>query len=441
MLLIYVSKLTNRIGYTLNLIFKSILHVPFEITMNKKYFCSYDGAKLCYSAEKIGDGLYINPVSLLFQTSIETQDIHAVEYEDMPVLFPTYGQDLTLPFDIFAASFYLVSRYEEYLPHHQDEHHRFKHTDSIAYQLGFLHSPIVNKWADLLAEKIKERYPQVEFPSRKFKFVATVDVDMAYSYKHKGILRNIGGVIKDIFCYDIKSLKARTLVLLNKRQDPYDTFDYILKVCEEQHCELLFFILFANYGNYDKNISYNNSSFQELIKHLGDYGKVGIHPSYASFGNERSINEEIRRLSDILHKPIYRSRFHFLHFTLPTGYQNLIDNNIRTDFSMGYSSEIGFRAGVCTPFNFYDLENDYETTLEIQPFAIMDTAMKTYLNLSPDEAFLKIRTMIDEIKHVEGTFYGIWHNSNLCNDFGWEDWHLVFEQTLEYANMITNKIR
>jgi predicted metallopeptidase len=108
---------------------------------------------------------------------------------------------------------------------------------------------------------------------------------------------------------------------------------------------------------------------------------------------------------------------------------------------MGYSSEIGFRAGVCTPFNFYDLENDYETTLEIQPFAIMDTAMKTYLNLSPDEAFLKIRTMIDEIKHVEGTFYGIWHNSNLCNDFGWEDWHLVFEQTLEYANMITNKIR
>ena len=41
MLLIYVSKLTNRLGYTLNLVFKTILNIPFEITLDEEYFCSY----------------------------------------------------------------------------------------------------------------------------------------------------------------------------------------------------------------------------------------------------------------------------------------------------------------------------------------------------------------------------------------------------------------
>ena len=139
MLLIYVSKLTNRVGYTLNLIFKSILHIPFEITLDENYFAAFEGCKLCYSDKKIGDGLYIKSVKLLYQTSIENLEIQISEYEDLPIFFATYGKDQTLPFDIFAASFYLVSRYEEYLPHHKDHHQRFDFNDSLAYQKGFLH--------------------------------------------------------------------------------------------------------------------------------------------------------------------------------------------------------------------------------------------------------------------------------------------------------------
>lgn len=433
MLLIYVSKLTNRVGYTLNLIFKSILHIPFEITLDENYYAAFEGCKLCYSDKKIGDGLYIKSVKLLYQTSIENQEIQMSEYENLPIFFATYGKDQTLPFDIFAASFYLVSRYEEYLPHHKDHHQRFDFNDSIAYQKGFLHTPLVNKWAILLANKLKEAYPDFVIPLRKFHFVNTIDVDSAYSFKQKGVFRNVGGFVRDIFKQDYESVKMRAMVMLNRRKDPFDTFDFIISLSEKYHTELLFFILFADYDNYDKNISHNSLNFQQLIKHLADYSKVGIHPSYASMDQPNKLTVEIKRLSKVLHKPIVRSRFHFLRFQLPMSYNNLIKNNIDSDFSMGYSNVYGFRASVCTPFNFYDLETDAETNLVIHPFAVMDTALKMYLNYTTDEALNILKNIIDEIKSVDGTFYSIWHNNNLCESFGWEGWTKVYEQMIDYV--------
>lgn len=433
MLLIYVSKLTNRVGYTLNLIFKSILHIPFEITLDENYYAAFEGCKLCYSDKKIGDGLYIKSVKLLYQTSIENQEIQMSEYENLPIFFATYGKDQTLPFDIFAASFYLVSRYEEYLPHHKDHHQRFDFNDSIAYQKGFLHTPLVNKWSILLTNKLKEAYPDFVIPLRKFHFVNTIDVDSAYSFKQKGVFRNVGGFVRDIFKQDYESVKMRAMVMLNRRKDPFDTFDFIISLSEKYHTELLFFILFADYDNYDKNISHNSLNFQQLIKHLADYSKVGIHPSYASMDQPNKLTVEIKRLSKVLHKPIVRSRFHFLRFQLPMSYNNLIKNNIDSDFSMGYSNEYGFRASVCTPFNFYDLETDAETNLVIHPFAVMDTALKMYLNYTTDEALNILKNIIDEIKSVDGTFYSIWHNNNLCESFGWEGWTKVYEQMIDYV--------
>ncbi len=433
MLLIYVSKLTNRVGYTLNLIFKSILHIPFEITLDENYYATFEGCKLCYSDKKISDGLYIKSVKLLYQTSIENQEIQMSEYDNFPIFFATYGKDQTLPFDIFAASFYLVSRYEEYLPHHKDYHQRFDFKDSLAYQKGFLHVPLVNKWANLLANKLKEAYPDFVIPLRKFHFVNTIDVDSAYSFKQKGVFRNVGGFIRDIFKQDYESVKMRAMVMLNRRKDPFDTFDFIISLSEKYHTELLFFILFADYDNYDKNISHNSLKFQQLIKHLADYSKVGIHPSYASMDQSGKLTVEIKRLSKVLHKPIVRSRFHFLRFQLPMSYNNLIKNNIDSDFSMGYSNEYGFRASICTPFNFYDLETDAETDLIIHPFAVMDTALKTYLNCTTDEALNILKNIIDEIKSVDGTFYSIWHNNNLCESFGWEGWSKVYEQMIDYV--------
>ena len=84
------------------------------------------------------------------------------------------------------------------------------------------------------------------------------------------------------------------------------------------------------------------------------------------------LKKEISRLNDITSGSIIMSRFHYLRFSLPESYQILIEAGIKEDYSMGYVDRIGFRAGTCTPFYFYDLNN--EKTSEVNMLKSCDVS-------------------------------------------------------------------
>ena len=145
---------------------------------------------------------------------------------------------------------------------------------------------------------------------------------------------------------------------------------------------------------------------------------------------------QIKELEQVIHKPILRSRFHFLRFRLPISYRRLLDNMISDDYSMGYSKTIGFRAGICSGYNFFDLEIDGETKLRVHPFAIMDVALKDGLGLNKEEALIKIKQIVDEIIAVKGDFISVWHNQSLSERYQWIGWREVYENMLEYVSAV-----
>ena len=157
MLLIYTHKITHRNKYIFNLVFKDILDIDFTLTSDAEELKPYTGPKISYTHNPICDELFFISRSLLFETGITEQNISIFEYNSNKVFFAT-GKASALPFDIFAASFYLVSRYEEYLPHIRDEHDRFDAKDSLAFINGFLDKPLVNSWALVIKELIKSKY-------------------------------------------------------------------------------------------------------------------------------------------------------------------------------------------------------------------------------------------------------------------------------------------
>lgn len=439
MLLIYVPRLTNRLGYIINVIFRTILTTDIEITTDAEAFCSYAGAKLCYAPQRIGQSPWIKSSHLLFDTTIEDQDelLRCFSHNGHTAFFPANGGDPNFPFDIFAASFYLVSRYEEYLPHLSDEHFRYQYTESLAFREGFLDTPIVEVWALELARKIEAEYPSFKFPQRQFSTLITIDIDAAYCYRQKGVLRTMSGFARDAVNKDSKALRQRWNVITKKQDDPFNTFDYILEQTGKFHdVSLIFFTLLADYDKFDKNISYHSLEFRELLQHINDYVKVGIHTSYASYDHPNKIELEIQRLEEILHRRITRNRSHFLRMKLPQTYLNLIENGIAHDYSMGYANRSGFRAGLSCPYPFFDLASNTETTLTIHPFCTMDTALRRHMGLSVDEAWDDTQKIIDQCHAVGGTFCGIWHNENLCEEFGWEGWRSLFTKTLEYQNQL-----
>jgi hypothetical protein len=195
----------------------------------------------------------------------------------------------------------------------------------------------------------------------------------------------------------------------------------------------IFFILLGDYATFDKSVPHQNKHMQSLIKYLGDFGEVGIHPSYASNEQADKLPKEIARLSYILHQEIHLSRQHFLRLNVPDTYQRLLECDITDDYTMGYPDQPGFRASICSPYFFYDLDLEIETALRLHPFAIMDGTLRDYMNISPEQAAAIINPLIEEVKKVKGEFITVWHNESFAENERWKGWRNVYEEMIEKA--------
>jgi peptidoglycan/xylan/chitin deacetylase (PgdA/CDA1 family) len=431
-MLIYVPQITNRLTYTFELLLRDLVGIDYELTIDPDRFAFHTGPKMNYSRQPFADELFMYSTDLLFEKKIRRQDLSVFDWNDTKAFFATHPKYI-IPFDPFAASFYLVSRYEEYFPYTSDKYARFDASESLAHQKGFLNKPLVNIFAKKIREIISNEYPAQTFRRKKYNYISTIDIDNAWAYKEKGILRTTGALVRSLTSLQMKNLAERVSVLTGRKPDPYDTYDHIFRIQAKYNLKMIFFFLLGNYDRNDKNVSYSNRNFQALIKQISDYFEIGIHPSFASNDKPQLLRTEQKRLKKITHRDITKSRQHFLKLSFPSTYRNLIDNDITDDYTMGYAGEIGFRAGICTPFYFYDLERELETHLRIHPFAVMDATLKYYMKVQPAEVMSYVGPIIREIKSVDGNFTTIWHNESLSDRDQWQGWIGVYEDIVKSA--------
>ena len=433
MLLVYSHNITPRLTYTFKHILTRILGLEVGFTSKVEDFIGHEGLKFSYTRQALGNELFVKNNDLLFNQGIDYLEINMVEWDDVPCFFQTNAGS-EVPCDFFAASFYLISRYEEYLPHVKDVHERFPAAESLAYQNKFLDRPVIDIWALKFKELLRKRFPNFEKElkneKRKFDYISTIDVDMAFKFKHKGFTRNVGGIVKDLSQFNLGELWMRFLVVFGLHKDPYDVYDTLVRLRRKYDIRTLFFFLLGEYGTYDKNISPGNSNYRLLIKNIADYCTVGIHPSYFSMKKEQKIKKEQELLKTIVNFPITKSRQHFLRVALPETYQYLMDLEIKQDYSMGYASHYGFRAGTCTPFYFYDLDFEIQTPLKVFPFAAMDVTLKNYLNFTPKKSYNTIMHLANEVRKVQGTLITVFHNESVSGTGEWRGWSKLYESLL-----------
>ncbi|WP_420551318.1 polysaccharide deacetylase family protein [Tenacibaculum aiptasiae] len=430
MILIYTHKVTPRVRYIFKHIFTRILQIPIDFTGKVEDFVAYNGAKFSYTNVALGKEFFVKSNELLFQQGVRDIDINVQKWDDVSCFFLT-GEQSEIPFDIFAASFYLISRYEEYLPHIKDKYGRFSAEESLAFKNNFLEKPIVDIWAYKFLEKLKIKFPDYEHSTRKYEYISTIDVDNAFAYKHKSFVRTIGGFFKDISQFKIFTIWDRLAVLFSIKRDPFNTFNTILELKKIYKVRTIFFFLIGDYTTFDTNVSTSKSKFRLLIKDMVDYARVGLHPSYYTMNNGSLLKKEVERLESITNVPVKRSRQHYLRVSLPETYQRLIDLEIEEDYSMGYPNYTGFRASTCTPFYFYDLEFEIQTPLKIFPFALIDSTLNDYMKLTAKQSLGKIRDLKNEVKAVNGTFITVFHNESLSNYQRWKGWRRVYSSMLK----------
>ncbi|MEP2170924.1 MAG: polysaccharide deacetylase family protein [Polaribacter sp.] len=432
MILIYTHKITPRVRYIFKHILTRTLLIPVDFTSKIEEFVAHNGPKMTYTKTPLGNEFFVKSNDLLFEQGVNDMEIVIQKWDEVPCFFKA-GAKSAIPYDIFAASFYLISRYEEYLPHVKDKHGRYTAEQSLAFKYRFLEKPVVDIWAYKLLDALKEKFPNYKYNKREYKFISTVDIDNAYAYKYKSLVRGIGGFFNDLFHFRLVNVWNRFAVTFNIKKDPFDTFQQILDIRKGKNIRTIFFFLIGDYTTFDTNVSASKNKYRLLIKEMVDYARVGLHPSYFTMNNTELLKKEKIRLEQIINMPIQRSRQHYLRFSLPETYQNLIDLEILEDHSMGYASNVGFRASTCTPFYFYDLDFEIQTPLKIFPFALMDTTLNDYMKLTPRQSLGRIRDLKNEVKAVNGTFITLFHNESLSNYDRWKGWKRLYDSMIKIA--------
>ncbi len=428
MFTVYSPITSNRFLYAVKLVLSQVCGVHYRIVHHKSEIEEGDNV-INYSGTRIEGSFQVHPYGLLSEKYYQQFDVN-FDYGGAEKLKLFLTEFDHLGYDIFSASFFLASRMEEYWEFTPDEHGRYSSTNSILNKLGVLHLPLINIWSKVFLEKLNKHFNLALRSTMQFKIINTIDVDNAWAYKNKGLVRSVGGMGKALIKGNVSEAKARVEALVLDQEDPYDTYSYIERFAATQNVESIYFFLLGDRGEFDKNVSHKHSGLIQLIKKIAENNQVGIHPSYQSYENAEQQAKELLRLEKITGSSVTKARKHFLRISLPETYRIYQKIGIKEDYTMGYADQAGFRAGICTPYSFFDLLEDKETSLIVHPFAYMDGTLNQYMKLSVEDAVAKVRQLKQLVRAVEGEFIGVWHNETLNNKGIWKGWTKVFEAGL-----------
>jgi hypothetical protein len=427
MLLIYTQKLTPRISYVFRHICFRILGIDIQFTLVIDEFIAYAGPKLSYGKLPLGNELFIQSEGLLLQQGFESIDISVRDWDDTKCFFAMSDRS-ALPFDIFAASFYLLSRYEEYLPHVKDAQGRFPASESLAFKEGFLKQPVVDLWAYKFKEILQTSFPELSFPIKKMRIHNLVKASQPFAYKQQGFLRTVIGYWTDLWQLKMRLVLDRSKVIFRLRKDPFDTFKWIINRTKKSTSKFSVFFLLGEGLSFIESMNTQRRKFKMLVKFVSDYKEIGLIFSFNSLTDYEKLKKEKRRMEDITNRTLLSSMNAQFLVNLPEIYRNLVELEIKKDFTMVFENEAGFRAGSCTPFLFYDLDSEIKTPLMIHPIAITTNSMHKKHDSEINKIF---NAVFNSVEKVNGTFSMLFSNRDFTASEKNKIWRSIFSEKLQ----------
>ncbi len=338
---------------------------------------------------------------------------------DMPIIFggkkmDNQGHKIKCGIDIFAGAFFMLSRWEELVNPLRDAHERFPVRASLAFKCNFLHRAVVNEYVEFLWNILIHLGIRQKRKTRNFSFVLTHDVDARLLWRNS--FSPIKTILGDIFKRKNKAATRQHFHFWRRKKDPFDTFDELMNLSENQGLTSHFFFITGGHTRFEGNYKIDDFSVKQLITRIHERGHVvGIHPSYDTYQDAAMLSSEIEALAQVSPQPVKAGRQHFLRFSVPHTWQAWEDNGLEWDSTMGYAGAIGFRCGTCYPFPVFNILTRKELNLIERPLLVMEVTLfsEVYMGLTQAEALERVQGIMKTVRRFEGEFVLLWHNSNL----------------------------
>jgi len=128
MIHLIADRSSERLLYILEIIFKTILKTPYtfvDLSVNRELKYGSGEVVLNYSSQNIPGSFGIPVAGLLLEEDINNRQ-PPIKNDTLPKLYPAKEGDFDMDYDIFSASFYLITEYEKYACKEFDKHGRYK---------------------------------------------------------------------------------------------------------------------------------------------------------------------------------------------------------------------------------------------------------------------------------------------------------------------------
>jgi len=340
--------------------------------------------------------------------------------------------------DIFAASFFMLTRWEEYVNKNRDSHNRFPATESLAYKQGFLDRPIVNEYLEDLKIMLLELDDSLVFKKYTSKTYVSCDVDQPFDCTVENIQNlirvGVGDIIKRKSIKEFARRVRRYIFnkLENYKYDENYTFDWYMDVCEKAGAKAAFYFIPTSKEVQNGCYELKDKKIQNLIKYIDSRGhEIGVHGSYQTYQDKEKSNLQKNMLDDILSslgisQKIVGNRQHYLRWDSSITPYVLEYAGFLYDTTGSYADRPGFRYGVCYEFSMFDILNRKKLAIKQRPLIVMECTIidKVYMGLGySEEALQTMKDLKQKCFKYGGNFSLLWHNSH----FKTEDDKKMFE--------------
>jgi Family of unknown function (DUF7033) len=349
----------------------------------------------------------------------------------LPILYGTEHPGLEV--DVFGSAFFMLTRYEELVVEERDGYGRFPAAASVATRHGFLATPIVDAYVELLWQALQRTWPRLQRSPHAFEVLLTHDVDDPLATLDHGpadAVRALAGDLARRRDPRLALRRARSL-LGDRRADPHNTFDFLMDVSERHGLRSAFYFLaHRDQGPRDDGAYlFEDPWVGALIGRIARRGhEVGLHPSWCTYRDAARTAEELGRLQRVaaaqgVRQNEWGGRQHFLRWANPDTWRNWEAAGLSYDCTLGYSEAVGFRTGTCHPYRVFDLRERRALALRELPFQVMDVTLLSAMGLTPDAARAAVLDIAAECRRYGGCLGLLWHNNTLLRTAREQRWY------------------
>lgn len=347
-------------------------------------------------------------------------DLEYLKIENIP--------DTIEELDIFAASFFMLVRWEEYVNKNRDLHKRFLACESLAYKQGFLNRPIVNEYLEELKRMLLKLEDTLEFKVHKSKQFVSCDIDQPFDCT----VENITNLLKTCAGDMIKrksiteALKRVRRYVFNKlgnyKYDKNYTFEWYMDVCEQAGLKAAFYFIPDSRERGNGCYNLKDKKVQKLLSYIDGRGhEIGVHGSYQTYQDKEKAKLQKEMLEDILKKleikqKVIGNRQHYLRWDSAITPSILEYAGFLYDTTSSYADMPGFRHGVCYEFSMFDFLQRQKLKLRQRPLIVMECSVidDCYMGLGYSYKALKVmQDLKEKCYRYHGNFSLLWHNSHL----------------------------